>query len=239
MKILAVPDIHLKTEILDKAEQILSEGKADKCVFLGDYNDEWGCEEDTEKYISVYERITAFDEKHPDTLWCYGNHETCYMWERLQSGFSHKNIELIRHNLLALKCRMGDRLNFIHKIDRVLFSHAGITEQFVMKNVNIRRPDDEIIQILNDIGNSEAGKFAYWNDISPIWYRPDINYAVFKPNKYLQVTGHTPVKNIHKEQRALLMCDTFSLYSDYRPIGDKSMAVIDTTTKEIEICIMQ
>lgn len=44
MRVLVIPDIHLKTWIFDCAEDILKDGKADRAVCLMDIPDDWGME---------------------------------------------------------------------------------------------------------------------------------------------------------------------------------------------------
>ena len=44
MKVLVIPDIHLKSWIFDKAEVILRQGKADRAVCLMDMPDDWNME---------------------------------------------------------------------------------------------------------------------------------------------------------------------------------------------------
>ena len=41
MRVLVIPDIHLKTWIFDRAEKILKDGKADRAVCLMDIPDDW------------------------------------------------------------------------------------------------------------------------------------------------------------------------------------------------------
>ena len=44
MRILVIPDIHLKTWIFDRAEDILKASKADQAVCLMDIPDDWDME---------------------------------------------------------------------------------------------------------------------------------------------------------------------------------------------------
>ena len=44
MKVLVIPDIHLKPWIFDRAEKILKDGKADRAVCLMDIPDDWNME---------------------------------------------------------------------------------------------------------------------------------------------------------------------------------------------------
>ncbi len=51
--------------------------------------------------------------------------------------------------------------------------------------------------------------------------------------KYLQVVGHTPVKEVHLED-GVLSCDTFSTYRDGTPYGSQAFCIVDTITLEFE-----
>ena len=44
MKILVIPDVHLKPWLFNMAENILNEGKADKALCLMDIPDDWNKE---------------------------------------------------------------------------------------------------------------------------------------------------------------------------------------------------
>ena len=71
-----------------------------------------------------------------------------------------------------------------------------------------------------------------WNDMSPIWFRPQYERGkMYKPRKLLQVVGHTPVEKIYREGN-VISCDVFSTYRDGRPIGTQEFPVIDTETWE-------
>lgn len=88
MKVLVIPDIHLKTWIFDRAENILKAGKADMAVCLMDMPDDWDMEFQIERYKETFDRAIAFAAACPDTLWCYGNHDVSYPWGKLETGYS-------------------------------------------------------------------------------------------------------------------------------------------------------
>ena len=88
MRILVIPDIHLKTWIFDRAEDILKASKADQAVCLMDIPDDWDMEFQTEMYKETFDRAIEFSRTYPDTLWCYGNHDVSYPWGRLETGYS-------------------------------------------------------------------------------------------------------------------------------------------------------
>ena len=64
---------------------------------------------------------------------------------------------------------------------------------------------DAVIEAINGFGAGEL-----WNDLSPIWYRPQYYKGkMYKPRKLLQVVGHTPVESITKKGN-LISCDICS-----------------------------
>ena len=56
MKVLVIPDIHLKTWIFDRAEKIIKDGKADRAVCLMDIPDGWNMEFQIEQYKETFDR---------------------------------------------------------------------------------------------------------------------------------------------------------------------------------------
>ena len=96
------------------------------------------------------------------------------------------------------------------------FSHGGLAEAFVRRYVPSEQPD-------NGLGEM-------WEDLSPIWYRPQYHAGrMYKSRELLQVVGHTPVEAIVKSG-SLISCDVFSTYRDGTPIGTQEFLIIDTVT---------
>ena len=89
MRILVIPDIHLKSWIFDRAEEIMRSGKADRAVCLMDIPDDWDMELDIARYRDTFDRAIRFARENPDTLWCYGNHDVSYPWGKLETGYIH------------------------------------------------------------------------------------------------------------------------------------------------------
>ena len=84
MKVLVIPDIHLKPWIFDRAEKIIKDGKADRAVCLMDIPDDWNMEFQIERNKETFDRAIAYAMDYPDTLWCYGNHDVSYPGEGLR-----------------------------------------------------------------------------------------------------------------------------------------------------------
>jgi hypothetical protein len=230
-KVLVIPDIHLKPWIFDQAEDILIAGKADRAVCLMDIADDWGMEFMVSQYAATYDRAIIFAREHPNTLWCYGNHDLSYMWIQPESGFSSYAISTVNSKLAELRNTLEDdsRMAYVHRIDNVLFLHGGLTHGFVMRFASdIEYKDtDAVLERINSLGFREM-----WDDASPIWHRPQYDKEkLYREKDLLQVVGHTPVTKIEKTGN-VLSCDLFSTYKNGDPIGTKEFILIDTETLE-------
>lgn len=53
MKVLVIPDVHLKPEMFKRANELLKQNTADRSVCLMDIADDWG----KQRNISLYEEI--------------------------------------------------------------------------------------------------------------------------------------------------------------------------------------
>lgn len=233
MKVLIIPDVHLKPRMFDDAEYLLRETKADLAVCLGDLVDDWNCQENAGAYIRTLAAARRFAERHPETLWCYGNHDAAYLWEVWVSGTA-TNQTTRAAALSGLQQLYGaipkGRVAFVHCIDHVLFSHAGISRMFV--HTLFPSAYDNVPKVLSLINGLEAEDM--WNDDSPLWLRPQKLYRrfpihMYKPQTYLQVVGHSPMREITQEKN-LLNCDVFSLNRDGTPFGSQEYCLLDTKT---------
>lgn len=123
------------------------------------------------------------------------------------------------------------QINIMHRIDNVLFSHGGLTADFLRwLNKDLLDADiEEVIAAVNDAPHNYL-----WNDESPLWFRPQYETReIFRADIYKQVVGHTPVERIF-EKDGIISTDVFSTYRDGRQIGESAMIVIDSETGEYE-----
>ena len=117
-----------------------------------------------------------------------------------------------------------------HRIDNILFSHAGLTEIFVSHFLPDFDGDiDELIEKINSFRRDEL-----WCDASPIWARPQDGGIEMYPPGYLQVVGHTPVRRM-LEQENMITLDVFSTYSDGTKFGNEEFYWVDTISREYGI----
>jgi len=233
LKILVIPDVHLKPWMFDRASEILNSGAAKKAVCLMDIPDDWGQEYNLGLYEETFDAAIRFQKEFPETLWCYGNHDLSYEWLQYESGFSSVAIPVVQKKLSELRRELPDRsqMAYIHRIDDVLFLHGGLTHAFVKYYANDVDYDDTdaVIEKINLLGRNEM-----WDDASPLWFRPQFyNEKMYKEEDLLQVVGHTPVMQIDRLGN-MLSCDLFSTYSTGDPIGTQEYLLIDTVTWEYE-----
>lgn len=233
MKILVIPDVHLKPWMFTRASELLKMNIADKAVCLMDIADDWKQQFNLDLYVQSYDAAIRFAEDHPDTLWCYGNHDVCYPWNQRETGYSKIAPWTVCEKLRILRETVPDagQTAFIHRIDNVLFMHGGLPDIFVREFI---KPDhyndvDKVVETINTFDWQQL-----WHDESPIWYRPQYYKGkMYKPRKLLQVVGHTPVREIYREKN-VVSCDVFSTDSEGKAIGTQQYLLIDTETWEFE-----
>ena len=229
MRVLVIPDVHLKTWMFERARQLLEQAACNQVVCLMDIPDDWNKSYDIASYEETFNKAIAFAKDYPQTLWVYGNHELSYKWSLESSGFSGAAAYTVRRKLLELEQTVKVPIRYVQQIDNVIFSHGGLSSYFVNKYVPQRRQDDvdEVLSIINNLGEREL-----WNDNSPLWLRPQ--YAktdMYKEKELLQIVGHTPVEKITRVNN-LISCDTFSTCRDGRSIGTRQFLIVDTDSWE-------
>ena len=234
VKILIIPDIHLKPWIFDRAEEILKNKKADMAVCLMDIADDFGQMYNVDLYIQTYDRAIQFAKDFSDTKWCYGNHDLSYIWLLQESGFSHIAKWTVNEKMNALEKAVGengDEIRYVWKLGNILFSHGGVSQVFA--DFHFRKQEQEdvdyIVYEINKMGEEDI-----WNNYSPIWFRPqNSTLPMFKSGEIFQVIGHTPEKLITKTGD-YLSTDVFSLDTKRKPYGEQAFAIIDTETLDYE-----
>lgn len=247
MRMLVIPDVHLRSWMFDDAERILKDGAADRAIVLGDLVDDWGQDKNNVLYKETLDRAFQFQKDYPDTLWCKGNHDMAYLWSAPCSGTS-RDLDVQDAAITGL-CDLyydgtddndkpidKNTVAFVHQVDNVIFSHAGISRIFAIENTKNNKEYENVDFVLGMVNKMDENKL--WQDDSPIWLRPQGCYAgysldMYKPRKFLQVVGHSPMKKITQE-RSLVSCDVFSTYRNGMPYGNEDFCIVDTVNKTWE-----
>ena len=228
-RVLVIPDVHLKPWIFDEADKV-DKSSYEDIVVLGDLVDDWGKGNDLGAYEETLNRAAEFGKEHGESLWCYGNHDVSYLWDAMESGYSVQARLTAIEGITKLERILEDRYKFVHRIDNVLFSHAGVTETFVLHSCGYHVKEiDDILAKINRMGKQEL-----WRDSSPIWARPQADfYRMFRDDFFYQVVGHTPVEE-PLDACGVLTLDLFSTYSNGDPYGNQKLYIVDTLTRKFE-----
>ena len=98
-----------------------------------DLADDWLQQFNLDLYIQTYNAAIRFAMEYPETLWCYGNHDVCYLWDQRENGYSEIASWTVCEKLENLREALPDarQIAYLHRIDNVLFSHGGLTDEFV------------------------------------------------------------------------------------------------------------
>ena len=229
MKVLVIPDCHLKGWLYKNAVDLMEKGIADLAVSLMDIPDDWGKQYELDVYEETFNTAIAFAKSYPETKWCYGNHDLSYLWSCLESGYSSFAASTVKRKLYELQEAVpDDNLQYLHQIDSTIFSHAGLTAQFVRRYIQNEEYDntEQVVNRINRLG------IELWVDDSPIWVRPQYNNVeLYKQERILQAVGHTPVQKAVRVGN-LLSVDTCSTYRNRNPIGNMELTVVNTKTWE-------
>ena len=210
--------------MFEKASDILSENQYDAVVLLGDLVDDWGKGQNIPLYKETFDAAINFVKEHQETYWCYGNHDVSYIWYAMETGFSCLARDTVVEGIERLKEVMKPgHVGYIHRFDKTLFCHGGLTESFVTQHFGYEEVDiDSIISKVNTMGKEEL-----WKDNSPLWARPQGGAMRLFEQDYFQVVGHTPMMTAVQEG-SLLSLDNFSTYRDGNPYGDQRFVLVDT-----------
>jgi hypothetical protein len=204
MKILAIGDLHTKTWIIDRVEEIVD--NYDAIVFVGDYADNFNV--GPAHSMSTWRLLKVFVDTYPDKVYAtIGNHDYSYIHKEIagrSSGWNPITFQLINSPENKKIKTWLESLPVLLELDGVTFSHAGVTEQW----------------------NGEFDVQSLWNDTSPIWARPlqfngNVTYKGIP-----QVFGHNASKTIWNPAENVWCIDTFSEHQDNTPIGDYTVLEI-------------
>lgn len=201
-KILAVGDIHTKQWILYDIAELID--LYDHVVFVGDYADNWNTA--PTHSIGTWRLLKSLCQD-PRVHAVIGNHDYAYIHPEIagrSSGWNPVTFTLLN---TPEKKSLKDwllSLPITLEIDGVTFSHAGVTNEW----------------------NGKEDVYSIWNDVSPIWARPQQFGGHITYKDIPQVIGHNPSKEIWNPAPNIWCIDTFSEHQDNTPIGDYSLLEI-------------
>ena len=229
-KTIIISDVHGR----DQWKQIVAQEKdADTVVFLGDYFDSFDIS--AVEQMHIFKEIVEFketsftnagtDDQHKTrVIMLIGNHDYHYFPEITDSSTSGYQTRMA----MVIKQLIGENrehLEVAHRIGEFVFSHAGISSEWLDDFVPSWTPDTMVDQIndtfkytpanlcyrsykITDIENGTViGSGGYGNETyqGPMWIRPKALMEANKKTlrkKIIQVVGHTYQNEIDKQGKA-------------------------------------
>jgi len=233
MRVLIIPDVHLKPWMFKRAAELLRRKAADRAVCLMDLADSHRGTPTGDLYEKTYDAAIRFAEEFPDTLWCYGNHDASYLWSQPHNCYRGSMSQTVREKIRLLRSVLPDERNLaiLHRIDDVIFCHGGLADSFVRQNVPENDYDD-VDRVLESI-NCMDGEIM-WQSNSPLWLRPQYGAEdLYGEGQLLQVVGHTPVDEVRRDG-SVVSCDVFHIYRAGGMAGSLEFPILDTRTWEVD-----
>lgn len=195
MKTIVLGDIHGRICWYD----IIEKENPDRIIFLGDYVSTHDKNISIEQQCSNLEDILNFKEGFGENcILLRGNHDMqhlAYSWAECSGYFPH-----VAQWLVGIKDRFLRLTQWVYIQDDLVFSHAGITDQF-WEYLNLGEPTKDNILKINELEPSPLFGFTsnrfgdYYGDspTQPLtWVRP---ITLMEHNiGWKQVVGHTRVK---------------------------------------------
>ena len=213
MKTLFVGDLHLKARvILPFVETIIDQNNIGRIIFLGDFVDFHGQENNAKLYakdlIYLYDKQEEWRDKNIEIVNLVGNHDIYYLLG-LPAPFSLQPNEAFH----AVQSQLEDlELQVAYQLDDILVSHAGYniifdTEPWHFKPLDLE--NEEKLEIYSRAVGPMRGGPDFMG--SPVW--ADFREMELIPNeKYpKQVVGHTPREKIDSTT-PVIGVDTFTVY---------------------------
>ena len=243
MKTIAIGDIHG----LGYWKQILEKERPDRVVFVGDYFDSYNIPGIDQ--IHNFKNIIHWKQDNPEckVILLIGNHDFHYMpaaGNERYSGFQ-KNLYMEIGDVLETN---KHHLRMAYRIDDLVFSHAGITPDFLLRN---GWGEQDMVEFVNDLWNYRPHKFRfadngyghsdpYGDDIfqGPLWIRPKSLMKACKDIRktIIQVVGHTQVEVIDPGKATggrYYFIDSMQTSKQYLVYEDKQITINQLTNENV------
>jgi DNA repair exonuclease SbcCD nuclease subunit len=239
MKTVILGDIHGRSFWKD----IVNHENPDKVIFVGDYFDSFKIK--TDEQLNNFLDIVEYKKTSgKEVILLIGNHDIHYYPEISDTGTSgYQTIGRLQIEPTIDSNR--EHLQMAYKMDEFLFTHAGVSSEWLDDNV-VGWDVDNIADKINELFHYQPNRFnfrsfkQYSKDRTvlsdghgsntyqtPIWIRPKALMAANKDTlrkKIIQVVGHTWVDEIDKEGKATggryYFIDTMDTSQEYMIVTD-------------------
>lgn len=204
-RVLVIPDLHLKTWVLEHGMEVADKLFCDRVILLGDYFDDWVSS--VEDYRKMVDKIKEVMRKNPGRIIpLYGNHELSYMGYKC-SGYKEEAQPIVDELI-----DKDERFRWCWTEDEVLYSHAGICAGWLEYNKLMTRGDykrkmgktngarmcEEAMLNLDSLDQlAQVGPYRGGSHLHPSLAWADMQELLAdRAGKFTQIVGHTPVQQI-------------------------------------------
>jgi len=206
MKTVIIGDIHGR----DCWKQIVIDEQPDRVIFIGDYFDSYDDYTAAEQMWNFEQIINFKLSGKAEVIILIGNHDYHYtrgVYEHY-SGYQYGARPAIEQLLEDNK----HHLQMCYQMDEYLFSHAGISSEWLNNNI-IMWDVPNLEMYINDLWKYKPNAFnfigydPYGDSVfsSPIWIRPKSLQRANRDtlrNQFIQVVGHTERNKIDIEGKS-------------------------------------
>lgn len=242
-KIIAIGDTHGR-RTWEKVKN--QESEFDKFIFIGDYFDtREGIR--SQDQLDNFTKILIFKRDNPDkVVLLLGNHDFHYL-TGVTDQYSQFDFSMYeKANRLLMGAIEKNWLDIVHVEGDYMFSHAGVSEEWVR---NSRLDESNLVDSINSIlgiaddgstrlSDSAITKLSFGYNLpkdiwpsntgdnitqSPIWIRP-MSLSKVSYGDYIHVVGHTQVEEIQLINK-LLMIDILGTNLQYIVIENDEFEV--------------
>ena len=230
MKITIIGDTHgrkISEEIIE------SNLTSDKIILLGDYVDPYETMLELD-IINHLKMIINYKKMYPKKfVLIIGNHDYHYI-NGLKSTRYNFLIEKTLNNLYS---ENWDLFDISYQIDNYLFTHAGVSNEWVAKNIDIlesfglEKNNSNIGEVLVKVHNSESSNILHQIGRSRFYHSNNLSGGItwadkseigwdYIPNIH-QFVGHNQVVDIKRngdDFSSITFCDTLGISGNYKVI---------------------
>jgi len=214
MKTVVIGDIHGRSIW----KLIVNQENPDRVIFIGDYFDSFNIkgEEQLNNFLDIIEYKKSSGK---EIIMLIGNHDHHYFPEVGDTGTSgYQNI--FKHQIEPTIDANREHLQMAYQFDEFLFSHAGISSEFLDSVFGEGGWKEEtIVEQVNELFKYKPLTFNFGEAVSikkmsyldpygdneeqsPIWIRPRSLMSANKDTlrkKVIQIVGHTSAKSLDLE----------------------------------------
>lgn len=178
-KVFVIPDVHGR-DFWRAAKDVISDDTIDKIVFLGDYFDPYDDEEvfiTDDTLLSNFNEILEFKTNNPDkVVLLLGNHDIHYLYRnpycsRHDDENEDKYCNLFKDNIGLFDLMYIDDIE-CNDYTKVLFTHAGLTSNFLKTFGRAGYPKDDLNELSNRVNTDiKALKTHEYHTLSDLMLR--------------------------------------------------------------------